>query len=65
MKISIKKCPVPANTLLEHYSSMNGGYTDCYVTEAPGPVSLSEYIFAFYTTPLFRLERFILTEAIG
>ena len=50
---SIKKCPVPANTLLEKYS-MNGSYTDCYSTEITDQVSFPEYIFAFYTTPLFN-----------
>jgi len=56
---SIKKCPVPINTLLYKYS-MNGAYVDCYSTEIPGQVSFPEFIFAFYTTSLFKLERFIL-----
>lgn len=57
--ISIKKCPVPANTLLDRYST-TGAYADCYWTEISERVSLSEFIFAFYTTPLFKLERIIL-----
>ena len=57
--ISIKKCPVPANTLLDRYST-TGAYADCYWTEISEGVSLSEFIFAFYTTPLFKLERIIL-----
>jgi hypothetical protein len=57
--LSIAKCAAPANTLLRRYS-MIGAYTDCYWTEVPGRVSFSEFILAFYTTPLFRLERFIL-----
>jgi hypothetical protein len=57
--LSIEKCPAPANTLLSKYS-MSGAYTDCYWTGVPGRVSFSEFIFAFYTTPLFKLERFIL-----
>jgi hypothetical protein len=57
--LSIAKCAVPADTLLRRYS-MIGAYTDCYWTEVPGRVSFSEFILAFYTTPLFRLERFIL-----
>ena len=39
---------------------MNGAYTDCFQTQVPGRVSLSKFIFAFYTTPLFKLERLIL-----
>lgn len=57
--ISIKKCPVPANTLLDRYST-TGAYADCYWTEISERASLSEFIFAFYTTPLFKLERIIL-----
>ena len=57
--LSIEKCPVPANTSLHKYS-INGAYTDCYLTEIPGRVSFPEFVFAFYTTPLFRLERLIL-----
>jgi hypothetical protein len=43
----------------------NGGYTDCYGAEVPGQVSLPEYILAFYTSPLFKLERLILRLAIA
>lgn len=56
---SIEKCPVPVHTMLEKYSK-DGGYVDCYVTETSGHVSLRDYVVAFYTTRLFRLERFIL-----
>lgn len=55
----IEKCTVPANTLLSKYS-INGSYADCYCTEIPKSVSFPEFILAFYTTPLFKLERFIL-----
>lgn len=56
---SIRKCSVPANTLLSIYS-IEGAYVDCYSTEVPAPVTFSEFIFAFYTTPLFKVERGIL-----
>lgn len=57
--VLIKKRPLPAHTLLDRYST-DGAYTDCYWTEVPGQISFPEYIFTFYTTPLFRLERSIL-----
>ncbi len=57
--LSIEKSPVPANTMLEKYLT-DGTYVDCYSTELPVQVSFSEFIFAFYTTPLFKLERLIL-----
>lgn len=64
MKISIQKCPVPANTILEDYS-INGAYADCYWTQVPGRVAFSEFVFAFYTTPLFKLERWILKLTVA
>jgi len=61
---SIEKCVVPDDTLLQKYS-MNGAYVDCYSTEIIAPVSLPEFIFAFYTTSLFKLERFILKLSVS
>ncbi len=58
----IGKCQVPADTLLYQYSN-NGSYADCYLTEVAKQISFPEYIFAFYTTPLFKLERLILSLA--
>jgi len=40
--------------------SGNGGYTDCYATDLPGSISHAEFVAAFYTTWLFKLERAIL-----
>jgi hypothetical protein len=56
---SIEKCAIPDNALLNKYSS-NGSYVDCYYTEVSKQVSFPEFILAFYTTPLFKAERFIL-----
>ena len=44
---------------------MNGAYADCYETRIPGRVAFSEFIFAFYTTPLFKLERWILKLTVA
>ena len=62
--LAIKKCPVPANTMLRTYA-MPGGYVDCYTTEVPGQVPFPEFIFAFYTTLLFKLERLILKLTVS
>ena len=61
---SIEKRPVPINTILHKYS-IDGAYADCFVTEIPRRVALADFLFAFYTTPLFRLERRILRLAIS
>ena len=62
--LTIQKSPAPANALIHKYTSMPGAYTDCYLTEIPAQVSFSEYVFAFYTTPLFKVERLILTLTV-
>lgn len=57
--LSIKSCPIPNGALLNIYFR-KGTYTDCYVTDVRGLISHPQYVMAFYTTPLFRLERLIL-----
>jgi hypothetical protein len=59
---SIKSCPIPDDALLNDYLNADS-YTDCYVTIIQGTVSLPRFVTAFYTTPVFRLERFILKIA--
>jgi len=61
---SIYPYPLPDNALSGRYSR-DGCYTDCFMTEIPRPVSFSQYINTFYTTPLFKLERFILTWTVS
>jgi hypothetical protein len=61
---SIEKCTVPAQTLLDKYL-VNGAYADCYTTEVSSSLSLPEYIFSFYTTPLFKVERLILRFTVS
>ena len=56
---SIRRCGLPDKALLCKYLYA-GAYTDCYVTELARPVSLAEYVEAFYTTAVFKLERLIL-----
>jgi hypothetical protein len=60
---SIEKCFAPENTFLEKYL-MDGNYVDCYVTTIDQQVSFPEFIFAFYTTWLFKIEQFILTHTV-
>jgi hypothetical protein len=59
--LSIEKSSIPVNSMLDKYSSITGAYVDAYSTEIATQVAFSEIIFAFYTTPLFKLERLILT----
>ena len=56
---SVSEAPLPRGALLQEFVD-RGEYTDCFVAEAGVDVSFAAYVEAFYTTPLFRLERLIL-----
>ncbi len=56
---------LPDDALLGHYARREDCYTDCYALDFPRTVSLAAYVTAFYTTPLFKLERFILKWAVS
>jgi len=56
---SIQPCELPPDALLRRYRE-RGAYTDCYAVEIPKAVSHAEYVEAFYTTWVFKLERLIL-----
>ncbi len=55
---------LPIGTLLERFREA-GDYTDCFVIDVDGAVAQSEYVRAFYTSWLFKIERFILTWAVN
>jgi hypothetical protein len=56
---SIQSCDVPLNSLLRAYKD-GASFADCYVAEVPGAVKQAAFIEAFYTSPLFKVERTIL-----
>lgn len=60
----IEESPIPDSALLQKYVQL-GAYTDCFSTEIPSDVSLAQYVEAFYTTWLFKLERVILRLAVS
>ncbi len=57
---SIQKCALPTAALLCKYLK-EGAYADCYATDIPGAVSHAEYVEAFYTTFVFKIERMLLS----
>lgn len=61
---AIRKCALPDHALHQQYARA-GAYTDCYSVDISRRVTLAEFIEAFYTTPLFRLERLILQIAVA
>ena len=61
---SIQACSVPADALLSRY--LRGkAYADCYYTEVAGQVSHAQYVEAFYTTAVFKIERAILKAFVS
>ena len=57
--ISAKACCLPKIALLAAYLHQ-ADYIDCFVVDVEGSVSLTDYIFAFYTSPTFKSERILL-----
>jgi hypothetical protein len=55
---------LPSDALLQGYVK-TGAYTDCYSVKLDQSVSLAEFMAAFYTTPIFKLERWLLARALG
>ena len=55
----VRSTSVPESSLLQRYSD-SGAYVDCYATEISTPATHAQFVEAFYTTPLFKLERLLL-----
>lgn len=58
---AIDPSPLPAGALLQAYV-LRGAYTDCYSTELGRAVSHAQFVEAFYTTAVFKLERWLLAR---
>jgi len=43
----------------------SGAFTDCYTITVPGNLGLAEFIEAFYTTRLFKTERWLLAKILA
>ena len=61
---AVKACSLPPQALLRRYQD-SGEYTDCYRTTVRGRFDLAQFVRAFYTTPIFRLERLVLRWLVG
>ncbi len=56
----IIEAEIPSDVLPAKYVD-EGAFVDCYYIEIPKDVSLAQYIEAFYTSSLFKVERGILS----
>ncbi len=57
---TVQQGELPDDALLAQYH-LQGAKTDCYFIDLPKQVDQAQYIEAFYTTKLFKVERFILS----
>jgi hypothetical protein len=62
---SVEVAKLPDDAMLGRYGGDDGSYTDCYSAEVSGSVELSDYIRVFYTSPVFKLERLILSVLVS
>ena len=60
--------PVPATSLLRTYREGPDPeawehFNDCFSVTVDRPVTLAEFVYVFYTSPVFRIERLVLRLA--
>ncbi len=58
--MSVHACEIPVPSFLRKYKD-GTGHADCYVTEVPGLITQPQFVEAFYTSPLFKIERTIIS----
>jgi hypothetical protein len=59
----ISAAPLPSDALLQRYVESHD-YADCYCTDVDGDVTQSQFVLAFYTAWLFKLERLFLKYTV-
>ena len=67
---SISREPLPEDALLNTYSGSVhperwGAYGDCFSVTIDRSVNLAEFVFSFYTSPVFQIERWLLRVFVG
>lgn len=61
---SVHQCPLPPDAALKAYAG-SGAYTDCYAVVLPRVITQVEYVEAFYTTPVFKVERWLIAKFLS
>ncbi len=61
--VVVQRCKLPESALLRAYESH--AYADCYAVVIAQAVLLEQFVAAFYTTPLFKVERSILKWTVS
>jgi len=68
--MSTEACAIPDSALLAKYrdavyANAANAYTDCFATPLRGELTLADFVNAFYTTWLFKLERLVIQYLAG
>ena len=61
---AVRCIALPPDALLQAKQAA-GAFTDCYVLRVDRTVTLADCIAAFFTTPVFKLERWIIARVLG
>ena len=61
---SVHQCAFPLDAALGAYASQ-GAYADCYAVVLPRVVTQAEYVEAFYTTAVFKVERWLIATFLS
>ncbi len=56
----VQRIEIQSDSLIARHQADTGGFADSFMTKVPAKVTIAEFVVAFYSTPLFRAERFIL-----
>jgi hypothetical protein len=57
-------CPLPAHAILRT-RDVKDGFVDCFFIDVNAQISHAQFVAAFYTSWLFKLERFILRWVVA
>lgn len=58
----VQPIPVPGDSLLAALQAERAGFADAYALRLPRRVGLADFLEAFYTSALFRKERWLLAR---
>ena len=61
---SAQPCVIPKDTLLGMYAR-SGAFTDCFAIDVDRQVTQREFVEAFYTSSLFKVERWLLAKLLS
>lgn len=56
---SVQLCQLPTEALLREYLQ-GGSWADCYATEVAGTFTHADFVEAFYTSAIFKVEQMLL-----